>query len=63
VGERGTGKEMIASRLHFLSPRWEAQFVKVNCAAFTDVMLDRELFGETFMDGQEDTTGRYFWTI
>lgn len=60
VGERGTGKEMIASRLHFLSPRWEAQFVKVNCAAFTDAMLDRELFGETFMDGQEDTNGRFY---
>ena len=60
VGERGTGKEMIASRLHFLSPRWEAQFVKVNCAAFSDEMLDRELFGETFMDGQDDTNGRFY---
>jgi len=60
VGERGTGKEMIASRLHFLSPRWEAQFVKVNCAAFTDDMLDRELFGQTFMDGQDDTNGRFY---
>jgi psp operon transcriptional activator len=60
VGERGTGKEMIASRLHFLSPRWEAQFVKVNCAAFSDDMLDRELFGETFMDGRDDTNGRFY---
>ena len=60
VGERGTGKEMIASRLHFLSPRWEAQFVKVNCAAFNDEMLDRELFGQTFMDGRDDTNGRFF---
>ena len=60
VGERGTGKEMIASRLHFLSPRWEAQFVKVNCAAFSDEMLDRELFGETFMDGRDDTNGRFY---
>lgn len=60
VGERGTGKEMIASRLHFLSPRWEAQFVKVNCAAFSDEMLDRELFGESFMDGQDDTNGRFY---
>lgn len=60
VGERGTGKEMIASRLHFLSPRWEAQFVKVNCAAFNDDMLDRELFGETFMDGRDDTNGRFY---
>ena len=60
VGERGTGKEMIASRLHFLSPRWEAQLVKVNCAAFTDAMLDRELFGQSFIDGQDDTNGRFF---
>jgi len=60
VGERGTGKEMIASRLHFLSPRWEAQFVKVNCAAFSDEMLDRELFGTSFMDGQDETNGRFY---
>ena len=60
VGERGTGKEMIASRLNFLSPRWEAQFVKVNCAAFSDDMLDRELFGTSFMDGQDETNGRFF---
>ena len=60
VGERGTGKEMIASRLHFLSPRWEAQYIKVNCAAFTDDMLDRELFGQSFMDGRDDTNGRFY---
>ncbi len=60
VGERGTGKEMIASRLHFLSPRWEALYIKVNCAAFSDEMLGRELFGETFMDGRDDTNGRFF---
>jgi len=60
VGERGTGKEMIASRLHFLSPRWEALYVKVNCAAFSDDMLDRELFGQTFMDGRDDTNGRFY---
>ena len=60
VGERGTGKEMIASRLHFLSPRWEALYIQVNCAAFSDDMLDRELFGETFMDGRDDTNGRFF---
>lgn len=60
VGERGTGKEMIASRLHFLSPRWEALYIKVNCAAFSEEMLDRELFGQTFMDGRDDTNGRFF---
>lgn len=60
VGERGTGKEMIASRVHFLSPRWEQENVRVNCAAFNEDELDRELFGQSFMDGRADTNGRFF---
>jgi psp operon transcriptional activator len=45
VGERGTGKELIASRLHFLSRRWERTLIKVNCAAVTESILESELFG------------------
>ena len=45
VGERGTGKELISSRLHFLSDRWEQRVVKVNCAALTESILESELFG------------------
>jgi psp operon transcriptional activator len=45
VGERGTGKELITSRLHFLSRRWEQPLIKVNCAALTESILESELFG------------------
>ncbi|MFC3050342.1 phage shock protein operon transcriptional activator [Kordiimonas pumila] len=45
IGERGTGKEMIAARLHFLSNRWENTYQKLNCAALTTTLLESELFG------------------
>ncbi|MAI90996.1 phage shock protein operon transcriptional activator [Ponticaulis sp.] len=45
IGERGTGKELIGERLHFLSRRWNGPFIKVNCAALSEELLDSELFG------------------
>lgn len=45
VGERGTGKELIAERLHFLSSRWAKPLIKMNCAAISETLLESELFG------------------
>jgi psp operon transcriptional activator len=45
LGERGTGKELIANRLTFLSPRWNKPFLTINCGGLSESVLDSELFG------------------
>lgn len=62
VGERGTGKELIAARLHYLSNRWEAEYQKVNCAAISDSLLESELFGHeagSFTGASKAHQGRF----
>lgn len=45
LGERGSGKELVAERLHYLSGRWDGPFTRTNCAALAEGVLDSELFG------------------
>ncbi|WP_227317231.1 phage shock protein operon transcriptional activator [Cedecea davisae] len=62
IGERGTGKELIASRLHFLSRRWQGPFISLNCAALNENLLDSELFGHeagAFTGAQKRHQGRF----
>ena len=62
IGERGTGKELIASRLHYLSDRWQGPFVSLNCAALNENLLDSELFGHeagAFTGAQKRHLGRF----
>lgn len=62
IGERGTGKELIASRLHYLSDRWQGPFISLNCAALNENLLDSELFGHeagAFTGAQKRHLGRF----
>ena len=62
IGERGTGKELIAERLHRLSPRWGGPLVSLNCAALPENLIDAELFGYeagAFTGAQRARAGRF----
>ena len=62
VGERGSGKELLAARIHFLSQRWDGPLVKLNCAAMNDELLESELFGHeagAFTGASKKHKGRF----
>lgn len=62
LGERGTGKELVAERLHFLSNRWDKAFLKINCAAMSESLLESELFGHeagSFTGANKRHLGRF----
>ncbi|GHD91789.1 MULTISPECIES: phage shock protein operon transcriptional activator [Pseudocitrobacter] len=62
IGERGTGKELIANRLHYLSSCWQGPFISLNCAALNENLLDSELFGHeagAFTGAQKRHPGRF----
>ena len=62
VGARGTGKELIAARLHYLSNRWEGAYQTVNCAALSESLIESELFGHeagAFTGASKSRSGRF----
>jgi psp operon transcriptional activator len=62
IGERGTGKELIAERLHHLSQRWAGPLIVMNCAALPENLIEAELFGHeagSFTGAAKTRHGRF----
>src|SRR5215211_2348969 len=62
IGERGTGKELIAERLHHLSSRWAGPLIVMNCAALPEHLIEAELFGHeagSFTGAAKTRHGRF----
>ncbi|MEF1262230.1 phage shock protein operon transcriptional activator, partial [Vibrio harveyi] len=62
IGERGTGKELIAQRLHYLSKRWDKPLLSLNCATLSEGLIDSELFGHesgSFTGSKGKRKGRF----
>ncbi len=62
LGERGTGKELAANRLHYLSKRWQGELVALNCAALPATLIEAELFGHekgAFTGANSPRLGRF----